>query len=230
MSALPTLRAIAFDAYGTLFNVSAVDARLKDFFGPKAPAVASRWRAYQVELTWLRSLMARYQPFSVLTREALRMACRQENLILSRKQADELMHAYFHLELYPDVEEVIRLFGRYFPLAILTNAEPELVLPALAHAGLQDGFSGILSADGIEQFKPSPKVYALGPAHFECRSEELLFVSGNTWDVAGAASAGLTTCWVRRDPKAVLQEGYEPTLIIDALSDLRAHIPMQPKA
>jgi len=228
MHTLSSIRAIAFDAYGTLFNVGAVDQRLRDFFGDQAGAVAARWRAYQVELTWLRTLMDRYQAFSVLTREALRMACRQENLILSRQQADELMHAYFHLKLFPDVAEVVRDLHVRMPLAILTNAEPELVLPALAHTGLQPRFSAILSADGIRRFKPSAEVYRLGSAHFGCAPAELLFVSGNTWDVAGAASAGLTTCWVRRDPGAALQEGYTPQLIVDSLADLPDHLP-QPR-
>jgi 2-haloacid dehalogenase len=224
MHTRPSIQAIAFDAYGTLFNVGAVDERLRDFFGAQAGAVAARWRAHQVELTWLRTLMGRYQAFSVLTREALRMACRQENLILSRQQADELMHAYFHLELFPDVAGGVRDLHLHMPLAILTNAEPELVLPALAHTGLRERFSAILSADSIRQFKPSAEVYRLGTAHFRCEPAALLFVSGNTWDVAGAVSAGLTTCWVRRDPGAALQESYKPRLIVDSLADLPEHL------
>ena len=214
------IKAVVFDAYGTLFDVASIDRRLSLHFGRKAQALAALWRRKQLEYTWLRTLMNRYHDFSRVTREALLYACDQAALPADERIIADLMDHYRKLELFPEAPEALRRLKPHFQLGILSNADPELLEDAVRHNGILHLFGGIFSADAAGKFKPHPAVYALAAEGLGISAEELLFISSNPWDVAGAKSAGLPVAWIRRHNQALEHLGYTPDMQVENLLEL----------
>jgi len=191
-----TPRAYVFDAYGTLFDVHSVIEAGRSVT-PDPQALSTLWRQKQLEYTWLRSLMGRYEDFWAVTEEALRFALRRLGIAASEAHVKTLMDAYLTLACFPDVRDALpRLEG--VPLGILSNGSPRMLEAAVRSSGLGDTFQHVLSVDAVKIFKPSPRVYELGPRAFGVPAGEILFVSSNGWDVAGAKSFGYRTCWCNR--------------------------------
>jgi 2-haloacid dehalogenase len=193
---MPAPRAFLFDAYGTLFDVhSVVEAGRAIADDPQA--LSALWRQKQLEYTWLRSLMDRYVDFWAVTQTALSFALRRLGLQPSPAQAEALMDAYLSLATYSEVKGALAALAPA-PLGILSNGSPRMLAAAIASAGLDGVFQHVLSVDEVRVFKPSPRVYELGPRAFGLSAREILFVSSNAWDVAGAAAFGYRTCWCNR--------------------------------
>jgi len=177
-------KAVVFDAYGTLFDVRAIEA---------PEALLALWRQKQLEYTWQRSLMERYEDFERVSLDALRFASKKLGILLD----ETLVRAYRTLPAFPDVDGALkRLHGR--PLAILSNGTPAMLNDVVRAAKLAGHFRHILSVDVVRRYKPAPSVYALAPKALGLDAKEILFVSSNGWDVAGAKSAGFTVCWCNR--------------------------------
>jgi 2-haloacid dehalogenase len=194
-----SLSVLAFDAYGTLFDVMSVTARCERHFPGHGASLAGRWRAKQLQYTWLRSLMGRYADFWSVTGDALDHAAASLELNLTPACRRDLMDAYLALDLFPDVGpglDALRQQG--LRLAILSNGSPAMLDAAVRHAGLAGVFAAIVSADEAGIFKPSPAVYGRLLERLSIGADAVGFVSSNSWDVGGAASAGLTTFWLRR--------------------------------
>ena len=189
-------RAILFDAYGTLFDVhSVIEAGRALTDDPQALSLL--WRQKQLEYTWLRSLMGRYEDFWAVTESALRFALRRLHIAPGEGQVDALMDAYLSLAPFPEVHDaLVRLAPR--PLGILSNGSPHMLEAAVRSSGLAGRLQHVLSVDAVRTYKPSPAVYALGPAAFGIPAGDILFVSSNAWDVAGAKAFGYLTCWCNR--------------------------------
>lgn len=194
---MPAPRAFLFDAYGTLFDVHAVVEAGRAITGdPQALSVL--WRQKQLEYTWLRSLMRRYEDFWMVTEAALRHAIARLGLRAGPAEVQALMAAYLSLATFPEVPAALeRLRGRG-PLGILSNGSPRMLAAAISSSGLGGTFQHVLSVDAVRTYKPSPEVYALGPRAFGLPARDILFVSSNPWDVAGAGAFGYTTCWCNR--------------------------------
>ena len=193
------IKALAFDAYGTLFDVFSVTARCERLFPGRGQALAELWRTKQLHYTLLRSLMGRYRSFWPLTADALTYAAKALRLDLDPSDRDALMHEYLRLQPFDDASPGLEaLRARGLPLAILSNGEPRMLEAAAANAGLDHLFDAIVSADEVGIYKVSPQVYARGAERLGVAIGELGFVSANAWDVSGAASAGLATFWIRR--------------------------------
>ncbi|SDE86810.1 haloacid dehalogenase type II [Rhodospira trueperi] len=191
--------ACLFDAYGTLFDVTAAARHLKDEIGPSWEDLAETWRVRQVEYTWLRSLMDRYTDFRAITAEALDYALDATGQAPSTTLRDRLMGLYMTLDAYPEVPAVLAaLRDRGIGTAILSNGSPDMLKAACDSAGLTDLLDAVLSVDAVGIFKPAAAAYDLGRAHFGTDPERVMFVSSNGWDVAGAASFGYRTVWVNR--------------------------------
>lgn len=214
------LKAIVFDAYGTLFNIASIDHLLDKHFGGKAGTVAAVWRRKQLEYTWLRTMMNRYKNFYDLTRDALDYACAQAGVKCSIEVAEELMDHYYELSIYSEVAEALKQLKEKHKLAILSNANPELLEKAVVHNQIQDCFDAIFSVDPLRQFKPIPSVYQLPVSYWELAKEEVLFVSSNTWDVAGAKSFGLSVAWIMRKNNLEENLGFSADLKVKDLHDL----------
>jgi 2-haloacid dehalogenase len=215
----PALKALVFDAYGTLFDVHSVITECEALFPGKGASLSQLWRGKQLEYTWLRSLMGRYADFSAITRAALTTACAMLRLELSEAAARRLMDAYLVLRAFPDVMDTLsRLRGR--KLAILSNGSPAMLDAVVRHAGLDQVLDAVLSVDALRIFKPHPSVYAYAAERLQLPAGAVGFVSSNFWDVAGATSFGFRTFWINRTGAVPDDLGYQPAGVLSQLREL----------
>lgn len=213
------IKALVFDAYGTLFDVhSVISACNQDFTGHGA-ALSQAWRAKQLEYTWLRSLMGRYKDFWQLTESALVFACKSLGLPCPPATRARLMEVYLHLSPYPEVQQALKSLSEY-SLAILSNGSPRMLRAAVESAGLKGIFSRIISVDEARIYKPSPTVYRLAPQKLHVAKAAIGFVSSNFWDVAGAKAFGFRTYWVNRSNAPAEELGLVPDATVSSLTDL----------
>jgi 2-haloacid dehalogenase len=215
-------RAFVFDAYGTLFDVHSVVEAARAVT-PDPHALSLLWRQKQLEYTWLRSLMGRYQDFWLVTGQALRFALRRLGITAGESQIEALMSAYLTLSPFPEVPNALRaLRGR--PLAILSNGSPRMLESAVRSSGLGAAFDHVLSVDAVGVYKPSPLVYDLAVRAFGLPASEILFVSSNAWDVAGAGAYGFMTCWCNRTNMPADELDVTPDYEVDRLDAILERI------
>lgn len=212
-------QAIAFDAYGTLFDVHSVIALCNRKFPRQGAELSKLWRAKQLEYTWLRSLMGRYEDFWTVTELALVFACNSLSLACPAETRRELMEAYLHLDTFPEVNSALRKLSQH-KLAILSNGSPKMLDAVVENAGLNGVFAKVISVDELKIYKPSPRVYALASQHLGVPEHAIAFVSSNFWDIAGAKSFGLWTCWVNRGKLPEDELGVKPDATVDTLDGL----------
>ena len=217
---MPPIRGYVFDAYGTLFDVhSVIDAGRAITSDPAALSVV--WRQKQLEYTWLRALMGRYEDFWAVTEAALRHSVRRLGLRADDGQLARLMEAYLSLPCFAEVPAALeRLAGR--PRAILSNGSPRMLAAAVTASGLERHLQHVLSVDAVKTYKPSPAVYALAPRALGIPAAELLFISSNAWDIAGAKSFGYQVAWCNRTGAPAEELGAAPDLVITRLDELPA--------
>jgi 2-haloacid dehalogenase len=209
------LEALVFDAYGTLYDVHSVMRRCETCFPGKGAALSQLWRAKQLEYTWQRSLMQRYAPFSVVTREALAYSCAALGLSLGENEP-ALMDEYLHLAPFPEVRAALaRLPGKK---AILSNGSPDLLEPLVRNSRLH--FDAVLSVDELGIYKPAPHVYELAVQRLRIPKERIGFVSSNCWDALGAKSYGFTVYWINRNRAPVDKLGFAPDAEVQSLAEL----------
>ena len=213
------IRAILFDAYGTLFDVHSVIRRCDELFPGKGSVLSQLWRTKQLEYTWLRSLMARYEDFDSVTRAALRFACRALGLPCSEATEAALLEEYLRLSPYGDVREALDLL-RGYRLAILSNGSPAMLNALVSNAGFESTFHRVLSVHALRIFKPHPSVYQWGVESLGVSKEQIAFVSSNFWDVCGATSFGYQTFWINRTGAQPDELGYSPFAVLGRLDDL----------
>jgi 2-haloacid dehalogenase len=214
--------AYVFDAYGTLFDVHSVVLRAGQGIAGDLRSLSQLWRQKQVEFTWRRTLMQRYQDFWKVTEEALRWSAMQLEIGLTEAQIEGLMHAYLSPGVFPEVESTLEAL-KGCPLAILSNGTLAMIEGAVRAAGLESYFSHFISVDQIKAYKPSPAVYAMGPEALGISAEQILFVSANAWDAAGAKSHGYRVCWCNRSGAVMDVLGFAPDLIVKRLDDIVEH-------
>lgn len=191
------LRAVVFDAYGTLFNVNAVSAECERRYPGHGARLSQLWRAKQLEYSWLRSLMDRYEDFGAVTEGALVYACRSLGLELDGEARRSLLQAYLTLDPYPDAADALKALAP-LPRAILSNGTPFMLRELVRNAGFESLIDRIYSVDDVKVFKPSPRVYAMACERLGAMPRQIAFISSNRWDVSGAASFGLRTFWINR--------------------------------
>lgn len=217
----PRIQAIAFDAYGTLFDVHSVIALCDRKFPGQGAELSRLWRAKQLEYTWLRSLMGRYEDFWMVTESALLFACRSMSLACSTETRQELMEAYLHLDTFPEVKSALGKLSRY-KLAILSNGSPKMLAAAVDNAGLKGVFADVISVEEVQVYKSNPRVYGLASQHLSVPDNAIAFVSSNFWDIAGAKSFGFWTCWVNRAKLPEDELGIRPDVAVSRLDELIA--------
>src|SRR5262245_16098028 len=219
-----SIKALAFDAYGTLFDVFSVTSLCEQLFPGNGMALATMWRTKQLQYTLLRSMMNRYKDFWQLTQDGLVYAARALKVDLTAERRMRLMEAYMTLAAFPDVKpglQQLKAMGLH--LAVLSNGEPKMLQSATRNAGVADLVDAVISVDEIKVFKPSPRVYELASTHLKIPTTSIGFVSSNNWDVNGAGSAGLTTFWIQRAAAEPPEElGYPAAHIVHLLTDLPA--------
>lgn len=208
-----TIKAVVFDAYGTLYDVQSVAAVTDEAFPGYGELISQIWRMKQLEYTWLRSLMGRYEDFSVITRDSLSFTLRTLGLPFDAAIFERIMDKYVHLDLYSDAKQALAgLKGR--KLAILSNGSTEMLNALVRNTGLETILDATISIDSRRIFKPSPHTYELIEANLGVKPQDVLFVSSNPFDACGAKSFGLKVAWIERvTPQAMAAELAKANLI-----------------
>jgi 2-haloacid dehalogenase len=217
---------LAFDVYGTLIDTRGVVSKLKDIVGETAEEFSQAWRSKQLEYSFRRGLMRRYENFAVCTRDALNYACNIFRVPLTDSQRAGLLDAYRFLPAFEDVKDsLIDLQTAGFRLCAFSNGAADSVTELLEAAGVRGYFRAIISVDDVKSFKPSPDVYAHFLKMTDAAAADSWLISSNPFDVLGALSAGMNSAWVKRSQDAVFDPwGIAPTLIVGSLRELRASL------
>ena len=192
-----TIKAVVFDAYGTLYDIQSVASVTEEMFPGYGEIITQVWRIKQLEYTWLRSLMRRYQDFSVITRESLAYTLRCLGLEHDSGAFERIMEKYLHLDLYPDALAALAAM-RDRKLAILSNGSTDMLNALVKNSGLDRVLDATISIDAKKIFKPAPDAYILIEEVLGVAPAEVLFVSSNPWDACGAKAFGLNVAWIER--------------------------------
>ena len=213
------IKAIIFDAYGTLFDVNSAAEKCKEKLGDKWEGFANYWRTTQLEYTWLRSLMRRHKDFWQITEDSLDKSMNFYNIDNSMRS--ELLNLYKVLSPFAEVRDAVKkLKQSNYKLAILSNGTPDLLNELVVSNKLKDIFDDIFSVEEAGIFKPDSKVYDLPINKYNIEKNEVLFLSANTWDVSGAGNYGYNTVWVNRNNNIFDKLDFEPNKQISNLLEL----------
>ncbi len=223
MPPLPTIRALVFDAYGTLFDVHSIATTCERLFPGNGAALSQAWREKQLQYSWLRNSMQRHVDFNCVTQDALRVAC--EALALSYTDAvlDELNHAYRTLKPFADARpalEALRAASNRPKLAILSNGAPDMLNAVVKHNGFDALLDEVLSVEEVGVFKPDPRVYQLAVDRMGINKNEIGFVSSNGWDAAGAKAFGFKVFWINRSAAPAERLGVMPDDVVKSLGEV----------
>jgi 2-haloacid dehalogenase len=192
------IRACVFDAYGTLFDVSAATARCRSELGDRADALTTLWRAKQLEYSWLRSLRGDYVDFWHVTGQSLDYALAAID-VHDPALRSRLMELYLVLDAFPDVRDALAgLKTAGLKTAILSNGSPSMLTAAVHRARLEDLLDAVISVDSVRIYKPHPTVYQLAVDRLKLPAERICFLSANYWDASGAALFGFRVIWINR--------------------------------
>ena len=216
---MKNIKAIIFDAYGTLFDVNSAAEKCKDKIGDKWEGFANYWRTTQLEYTWLRSLMKKHKDFGQITEDSLDKSMRAFKINIEMK--NELLNLYKVLSPYPEVKETLeKLKEKKYKLAILSNGTPSLLHELVNSNNLKNLFDDIFSIEEVKVYKPSSKVYEIPIKKYNIKNEEVAFLSANTWDVSGGGNYGFTSIWVNRNNNIFDNLDYKPIKQITGLNQL----------
>jgi 2-haloacid dehalogenase len=213
------VKAIVFDAYGTLFDVNSAAEKCKGKIGDKWEGFANFWRTTQLEYTWLRSLMKRHEDFWQVTEDSLDKSMKAYKIDASMKS--ELLNLYKVLSPYPEVKEVLKkLKEKKYRLAILSNGTPALLNELVKSNNLENIFDDLFSIEEVGIYKPDSKVYDMPIKKYQIKAEEIVFLSANTWDVSGGGNYGYNAIWVNRNKNIFDKLDYKPKNEVSDLTQL----------
>ena len=216
---MKNIKAIIFDAYGTLFDVNSAAAKCKNKIGDKWEPFSNYWRTIQLEYTWLRSLMERHQDFWKITEDSLEKSMKVFNI--DRTMKNELLNLYKVLSTFSEVEETLKkLKEKNYKLAILSNGTPSLLKELVKSNNLENLFDDIFSIEEVGVYKPNSKVYDIPVKKYKILKDEIAFLSANTWDVSGGGNYGYQAIWVNRNNNIFDNLDFKPRLEIKNLSGL----------
>ena len=216
---MKNIKAIIFDAYGTLFDVNSAAEKCKDKIGDKWEGFANYWRTTQLEYTWLRSLMKRHKDFWQVTEESLDKSMKAYEIDSSMR--NELLDLYKILSTFKEVPEVLRLLKKNnYKLAILSNGTPSLLNELVKSNKLDNLFDDLFSIEEVGIYKPDSKVYDIPINKYQIQRNEIAFLSANTWDVSGGGNYGYNSIWVNRSNNTFDNLDYVPKHQIKDLSKL----------
>ena len=216
---MKNIKAIIFDAYGTLFDVNSAAEKCKDKIGDKWEPFANFWRTTQLEYTWLRSLMKRHKDFWQITEDSLDKSMKTFSIDPGMK--DELLNLYKVLSPFQEVPETLKILkAKNFKLAILSNGTPSLLNQLVNNNNLDNFFDDLFSIEEVGIYKPDSRVYDLPIKKYNIKKNEVVFLSANTWDISGAGNFGYQTVWVNRNNNIFDNLDYKPNKEIKNLSEL----------
>ena len=213
------VKSVVFDAYGTLFDVNSAAEKCKSKIGDKWEGFANFWRTTQLEYTWLRSLMKRHKDFWSVTEDSLDKSMRVFNIDIAMK--NELLNLYKTLSPYPEVKGVLNsLKKKNYKLSILSNGTTALLNELVKSNDLENIYDDLFSIEEVGIYKPDSKVYDMPIKKYQIKSEEVAFLSANTWDVSGGGNYGYNSIWVNRNKAIFDNLDYKPKNEISNLTHL----------
>ena len=216
---MKNIKAIIFDAYGTLFDVNSAAEKCKDKIGDKWESFSNYWRTTQLEYTWLRSLMKRHEDFWQITEDSLDKSMKIYEIDSAMK--NELLDLYKILLPFKEVPEVLKILKeKNFNLAILSNGTPTLLNQLVKSNNLENIFNDIFSIEEVGVYKPDSKVYDMPIKKYQIQKNEVTFLSANTWDVSGGGNYGYNSIWVNRNNNIFDNLDYRPKNEIKNLNQL----------
>ena len=216
---MKNIKAIIFDAYGTLFDVNSAAEKCKNKIGEKWEPFANYWRTTQLEYTWLRSLMGRHQDFWKVTEQSLDKS--MEIFKIDTTMKDKLLDLYKVLATFPEVEETLKkLKEKKYKLIILSNGTPSLLKELVSSNNLESIFDDVFSIEEVKIYKPHPNVYSIPIKKYKIEKNQFAYLSSNTWDVSAAGNFGFNAVWVNRNKNIFDNLDYIPIAEINNLSDL----------
>ena len=215
---MKNIKAIIFDAYGTLFDVNSAAEKCKDRIGDKWVSFAHYWRTTQLEYTWLRTLMKRHKDFWQITEDSLDKSMKTFDIDSSMR--NELLNLYRKLSTYPEVKEVLIKLKKKYKLSILSNGTPDLLNNLVNSNDLKNIFEDIFSIEEVGVYKPDKKVYDLPTKKYGVKKEDIVFLSSNTWDVSGGGNYGYNAIWVNRNNTVFDNLDYKPKNEVSNLTQL----------
>ena len=216
---MKNIKAIIFDAYGTLFDVNSAAEKCKDKIGNKWESFANYWRTTQLEYTWLRSLMNRHRDFWQVTEDSLGKSLKAFKIDISMR--DELLNLYKTLSTFPEVKEVLNnLKKKDYKLAILSNGTPSLLNELVKNNNLDSIFADVFSIEEVGIYKPDSRVYDLPIKKYQIQKNEVVFLSANAWDVSGGGNYGYNAVWVNRNNNIFDNLDYQPKHQVKQLGEL----------
>ena len=216
---MKNIKAIIFDAYGTLFDVNSAAEKCKDKIGSKWEGFANYWRTTQLEYTWLRSLMKRHKDFWQVTEDSLDKSMKVYSIDPSMKI--ELLKLYKVLSPFEEVPNVLKILKeKKFKLAILSNGTPALLNELIKSNNLDNLFNDVFSIEQVGIYKPDSKVYDMPIKKYQIQKNEVCFLSANTWDVSGGGNYGYNSIWVNRNNNIFDKLDYSPKHQIKQLGEL----------
>jgi 2-haloacid dehalogenase len=222
------IRAIVFDAYGTCFDVHSAVARHAAELGPVAAALSDLWRAKQLEYTWTRSLMGHYRDFADVTEAALDFVMARFG-VAKPDLRKKLLDAYLSLTAYPEVPGVLAdLRAQGLRTAILSNGSPAMLASAVSSAGIAPHLDAVISVHPLGVFKPPPEAYQPVLDQLGVSKVEVLFISSNRWDVAGATAFGLASLWCNRSGQPEEYPDLAPRAVIGDLRGIAMYLASNP--
>ena len=216
---MKNIKAIIFDAYGTLFDVNSAAEKCKGKIGDKWENFANYWRTAQLEYTWLRSLMNRHKDFWQVTEDSLDKS--MQAFKIDSLMRNELLDLYKVLSTFPEVKEVLnKLKKKNYKFAILSNGTPSLLKELVKSNNLDNIFDDIFSIEEVKTYKPDPKVYNIPIKKYQIQKSEVAYLSANTWDVSAGGNYGFNPVWVNRNNSIFDNLDYVPKYQIENLSKL----------
>ena len=217
-----------FDAYGTLFDVAAAarEAAKEPKFHVLTdtwPTLANDWRLKQLQYTWLRAITGAHTDFWQVTQDGLAWALERSALDGDAALRQRLLDLYWALAAYDEVPGMLATLKKGgLNTAILSNGSPDMLIAAAQSAGVEQHLDALLSVETVGVFKPDARVYDLVAQHFDVAREDVLFVSSNGWDAAGATGYGFQTAWVNRADEPVDRLPWHPMHILRDLTGIPA--------
>ena len=216
---MKNIKAIIFDAYGTLFDVNSAAEKCKDKIGKKWESFSNYWRTTQLEYTWLRNLMGRHKDFWQITEDSLDKSMKVFEIDSSMKI--DLLNLYKILSTFPEVKDALNILKeKKYKLAILSNGTPSLLNELVKSNNLDNIFDDVFSIEEVKAYKPDPKVYNIPINKYQIQKNEVAYLSANTWDVSAGGNYGFNPIWVNRNNNIFDNLDFKPINEIKNLKNI----------
>ena len=216
---MKNIKAIIFDAYGTLFDVNSAAEKCKDKIGKKWENFSNYWRTTQLEYTWLRNLMGRHKDFWQITEDSLDKSMKVFEIDSSMKS--DLLNLYKILSTFPEVKDALNILKeKKYKLAILSNGTPSLLNELVKSNNLDNIFDDVFSIEEVKAYKPDPKVYNIPIKKYQIQKNEVAYLSANTWDVSAGGNYGFNPIWVNRNNNIFDNLDFKPINEIKNLKNI----------